>query len=163
MVVRAQPRLDRRGLALTLACLCTSGACSTSHAGEAAPDASATAEDARPVAALRPVERRGPIPRDARIADYTIDAALDAETHRVTGTVRLTWRNRTTRTTSELPGVPPTERAKLFEPFYTTVEEGTGLGLYLCKELCEINNATLTYRPTEDDDSCFRMAILRPA
>ena len=40
-------------------------------------------------------------------------------------------------------GVPREEQAKLFEPFYTTAEQGTGLGLYLCKELCEINNATL--------------------
>ncbi len=56
-------------------------------------------------------------------------------------------------------GVAITERAKLFEPFYTTVDKGTGLGLYLCKELCEINNATLVYRPTAQDESCFRISI----
>ena len=56
-------------------------------------------------------------------------------------------------------GITPTEQAKLFEPFYTTVDEGTGLGLYLCKELCEINNATLNYRPTAGDESFFRIAI----
>ncbi|MCP4816323.1 MAG: HAMP domain-containing histidine kinase, partial [Planctomycetaceae bacterium] len=33
----------------------------------------------------------------------------------------------------------------LFEPFVTTVEEGSGRGLYLCKELCESNNADLSY------------------
>jgi two-component system sensor histidine kinase PilS (NtrC family) len=58
-------------------------------------------------------------------------------------------------------GIDAAERAKLFEPFYTTVEKGTGLGLYLCKELCEINNATLTYHPTVDGRSCFRMAIMK--
>jgi two-component system sensor histidine kinase PilS (NtrC family) len=57
------------------------------------------------------------------------------------------------------PGVAETEQTKLFEPFYTTVEKGTGLGLYLSKELCEINNATLVYRPTEQGDSCFRVAV----
>ncbi len=56
-------------------------------------------------------------------------------------------------------GVNGSDRAKLFEPFYTTVEKGTGLGLYLCKELCEINNATLVYRPTAREESCFRVSI----
>jgi two-component system sensor histidine kinase PilS (NtrC family) len=57
-------------------------------------------------------------------------------------------------------GIAPLEQAKLFEPFYTTVERGTGLGLYLCKELCEINNATLVYRSDEQGRSCFRIAVL---
>ncbi|MEM0955718.1 MAG: ATP-binding protein [Pseudomonadota bacterium] len=57
------------------------------------------------------------------------------------------------------PGVAPAERAKLFEPFYTTVETGTGLGLFLSKELCEINNATLTYLPTPEGESRFRVAV----
>jgi two-component system sensor histidine kinase PilS (NtrC family) len=56
-------------------------------------------------------------------------------------------------------GVPESEQAKLFEPFYTTAEQGTGLGLYLCRELCEINNATLVYRKTEQGESCFRLAM----
>ncbi len=59
------------------------------------------------------------------------------------------------------PGVAESERAKLFEPFYTTVDKGTGLGLYLSKELCEINNATLTYRPTATGESCFRLTVSR--
>ena len=56
-------------------------------------------------------------------------------------------------------GVPLSERAKLFEPFYTTVEKGTGLGLFMCKELCDFNSASLTYRFSEDDRSCFRITI----
>ncbi|MCZ6832024.1 MAG: HAMP domain-containing sensor histidine kinase [Gammaproteobacteria bacterium] len=56
-------------------------------------------------------------------------------------------------------GVSADEQVKLFEPFYTTVEKGTGLGLYLCKELCEINKATLAYRRTSSGRSCFRIAI----
>ncbi|MDO8862477.1 HAMP domain-containing sensor histidine kinase [Haliea sp. E1-2-M8] len=56
-------------------------------------------------------------------------------------------------------GVPLQERSKLFEPFYTTVQEGSGMGLFLCKELCEINNADLYYRTTEQGESCFRVAL----
>ncbi|RLA59307.1 MAG: sensor histidine kinase [Gammaproteobacteria bacterium] len=56
-------------------------------------------------------------------------------------------------------GIPPTELSKLFEPFYTTIEEGSGMGLYLCKELCEINNANLNYHPTNGGESCFRISM----
>ena len=56
-------------------------------------------------------------------------------------------------------GVPPAEREKLFEPFFTTVQGGTGMGLYLCKELCEINNSDLNYRPTEIGESCFIISL----
>jgi signal transduction histidine kinase len=33
------------------------------------------------------------------------------------------------------PGIPPDVRKRLFEPFYTTRPDGTGLGLALCQEL----------------------------
>jgi two-component system sensor histidine kinase PilS (NtrC family) len=56
-------------------------------------------------------------------------------------------------------GVPPADQSKLFEPFFTTVEKGSGMGLYLCKELCEINNASLSYRPTANGESCFRITL----
>ena len=56
-------------------------------------------------------------------------------------------------------GVPSSELPRLFEPFYTTMEEGSGMGLYLCKELCEINNADLTYRLTDKGESCFRVSL----
>ena len=56
-------------------------------------------------------------------------------------------------------GVPQADQPKLFEPFFTTVDEGSGMGLYLCKELCEINNASLSYRPTSSGESCFRITL----
>ncbi len=56
-------------------------------------------------------------------------------------------------------GVPSSDVAKLFEPFFTTIAEGSGMGLYLCKELCEINNADLDYRPTRKGESCFRISM----
>jgi two-component system sensor histidine kinase PilS (NtrC family) len=43
------------------------------------------------------------------------------------------------------PGITPEVRAHLFEPFYTTSSKGTGLGLYLARELCLNNHAALDY------------------
>ena len=43
------------------------------------------------------------------------------------------------------PGVPPSSRGHVFEPFFTTEAKGTGLGLYLARELCAANQASLEY------------------
>ena len=43
------------------------------------------------------------------------------------------------------PTITPEVRAHLFEPFYTTSSKGTGLGLYLARELCMNNHANLDY------------------
>ena len=47
------------------------------------------------------------------------------------------------------PGIPAEAAARLFEPFFTTSRSGTGLGLYLSRELCEFNGASLAHLPTE--------------
>jgi two-component system sensor histidine kinase PilS (NtrC family) len=43
------------------------------------------------------------------------------------------------------PGVAREARSQLFEPFFTTVASGTGLGLYIAREICEANGAALDY------------------
>lgn len=43
------------------------------------------------------------------------------------------------------PGISAEHLGKLFEPFFTTAADGTGLGLYIAKELCEANGAQLEY------------------
>lgn len=43
------------------------------------------------------------------------------------------------------PGVPRERLGQLFEPFFTTDRKGTGLGLYLARELCSANGAALEY------------------
>jgi two-component system sensor histidine kinase PilS (NtrC family) len=43
------------------------------------------------------------------------------------------------------PGVPEHLRGQLFEPFFTTYSSGTGLGLYIARELCAANGAELVY------------------
>ena len=56
-------------------------------------------------------------------------------------------------------GVPESSQSRLFEPFFTTIASGTGLGLYLCKELCESNGADLRYRRTDGGESAFRVSL----
>lgn len=43
------------------------------------------------------------------------------------------------------PPISSEVRAHLFEPFYTTSSKGTGLGLYVARELCLNNGAMLDY------------------
>ncbi|MBI3140271.1 MAG: PAS domain-containing sensor histidine kinase [Rhodocyclales bacterium] len=43
------------------------------------------------------------------------------------------------------PGIPEHVRAQVFEPFFTTHGQGTGLGLYIARELCEGNGAALEW------------------
>lgn len=58
------------------------------------------------------------------------------------------------------PGIPAEHRVRLFEPFFTTAAEGTGLGLYIAKELCEANGALLEYRARAGQPgACFRITF----
>jgi two-component system, NtrC family, sensor histidine kinase PilS len=58
------------------------------------------------------------------------------------------------------PGVSANYIPRLFEPFFTTSSTGTGLGLYISKELAELNQATLRYYLTSDHHSCFRLFLM---
>lgn len=60
------------------------------------------------------------------------------------------------------PGIEETKLAALFEPFKTTEARGTGLGLYIARELCEANRARLTYARHTDGGSCFRITFAHP-
>jgi two-component system, NtrC family, sensor histidine kinase PilS len=49
------------------------------------------------------------------------------------------------RVSDDGPGLPPSVVAHLFEPFTTSEAQGTGLGLFLSQELCQLNQATIRY------------------
>ncbi|SHM24745.1 PAS domain-containing sensor histidine kinase [Rhizobacter sp. OV335] len=48
--------------------------------------------------------------------------------------------------TSNGEPIPPEVERYLFEPFFSTRSRGTGLGLYICRELCERYGARIDYR-----------------
>ena len=58
-----------------------------------------------------------------------------------------------------LERLSPSQAAQLF---YTTDNKGTGLGLYISRELCESNQARLDYKPREGGGSCFRITFAHP-
>jgi two-component system sensor histidine kinase PilS (NtrC family) len=55
------------------------------------------------------------------------------------------------------PGVSQKNIQHIFEPFFTTESQGSGLGLYISKELCEANNAHLSYLSESNGGGCFRI------
>jgi len=61
------------------------------------------------------------------------------------------------------PGVPPEAACHLFEPFFTTERQGTGLGLYIARELCEANQAMLEHVGSTEQGHCFRITFTHPA
>lgn len=60
------------------------------------------------------------------------------------------------------PGIPATVRPQLFEPFFTTRADGTGLGLYITRQLLEANQSTIEYVPVAAGGSCFRIQLVAP-
>ena len=62
----------------------------------------------------------------------------------------------------EGPGISPEHRHRIFEPFFTTESGGTGLGLYICKELCDANQIHITWLRSDDGKSCFRLSFSHP-
>lgn len=57
------------------------------------------------------------------------------------------------------PGIAAESVPHIFEPFYTTDSTGTGLGLYIARELCECNRARLEYIAPPGGGSCFRITF----
>ncbi|MDH3980398.1 MAG: ATP-binding protein [Gammaproteobacteria bacterium] len=57
------------------------------------------------------------------------------------------------------PGIDSDMADKIFEPFFTTRSSGTGLGLYIAREICESNQTHLEYLPAAQGGSCFRITF----
>ncbi len=57
------------------------------------------------------------------------------------------------------PGIPPDVAREIFTPFFTTSVKGTGLGLYIAKELSEANGIQLEYISLQKQGSRFRLTF----
>ncbi len=57
------------------------------------------------------------------------------------------------------PGIDLDKLDEVFEPFYTGKDGGTGLGLFICRELCECNGASLSYQQRAGGGSVFRIVF----
>jgi two-component system, NtrC family, sensor histidine kinase PilS len=55
------------------------------------------------------------------------------------------------------PGIDIETQTSIFDPFYTTNSEGTGLGLYITKEVVESNRAKIRYISPPTGGACFRI------
>ncbi|MFV2033195.1 MAG: PAS domain-containing sensor histidine kinase, partial [Gammaproteobacteria bacterium] len=52
-------------------------------------------------------------------------------------------------------GIDAQNLDKIFEPFYTTSHQGSGLGLYIVDQLCELNDATIAIRQNSYNGTSF--------
>jgi two-component system sensor histidine kinase PilS (NtrC family) len=60
-------------------------------------------------------------------------------------------------------GVDPSQAERIFEPFFTSGSGGTGLGLFISRELCQTNGALLLYEPRPGGGSIFRIVFADPS
>ena len=57
------------------------------------------------------------------------------------------------------PGIPKSHIEDIFEPFYTTRKEGSGLGLYVARQLCEANQGELTVDSSPGVGTAFHIRM----
>ena len=60
------------------------------------------------------------------------------------------------------PGITAADAERIFEPFFTRAQRGTGLGLFLARELSAANGATLLYEARDGGGSIFRIVFADP-
>ena len=60
-------------------------------------------------------------------------------------------------------GIAQTDAERIIEPFFTRAEHGTGLGLFLARELGQANGATLLYEARDGGGSVFRIVFSDPS
>jgi two-component system sensor histidine kinase PilS (NtrC family) len=61
------------------------------------------------------------------------------------------------------PGIADSLRDRVFEPFATGPTGGTGLGLFISRELCELNRAALVHESRKGGGSIFRIVFADPS
>src|SRR5690606_34739638 len=92
--------------------------------------------------------------------------ALEAVAERKDGQGRVTVRTRKhpegqieVSVCDNGPGVAPGILERLFDPFCTTKEAGTGLGLPMARTIAEAHGGSVTYRPANPGGACFELRL----
>jgi two-component system sensor histidine kinase PilS (NtrC family) len=88
-----------------------------------------------------------------------------SESHQPTITLRLSpirgQREMALDIIDDGPGIPLEKRSQIFEPFFTTHKQGSGLGLFLARQLCDASQAPLEYVQIPNAGACFRILLRR--
>ncbi|MFK5947905.1 MAG: ATP-binding protein, partial [Methylococcales bacterium] len=58
------------------------------------------------------------------------------------------------------PEIPDKIVQQIFDPFFTTSSKGTGLGLYITKEMVESNRGKIIYTKSGDKGNCFKLLFI---
>ena len=91
--------------------------------------------------------------KETGVATLTVDAGIDGRDGDIQPYIHIV---------DDGKGISEEAEAQLFEPFHTTESTGTGLGLYISKELCEANQSQLVYGRTDEGKSCFSIYFSHP-
>src|SRR5207249_598792 len=60
------------------------------------------------------------------------------------------------------PGIPEELRPRVFEPYFTTKQDGTGLGLALVRQTIESHNGTIRVSETTGGGATFAIVLATP-
>jgi len=55
------------------------------------------------------------------------------------------------------PGIPPDVQEKIFIPFFTTKDDGSGIGLSLSRQIMRLHGGALTVRSDPDEETVFTL------
>jgi PAS domain S-box-containing protein len=116
---------------------------------------------------LEGVESLGQVPFHAstlrRAILNLVQNALDAIARG--GTVRITGQGTATQVQLQVcdtgSGIAAERLERIFEPLYTTKPGGTGLGLYIVKEIVAVHGGQITVQSVEGQGTIFTMTLLR--
>src|SRR2546428_11967117 len=79
------------------------------------------------------------------------------------GPVRGSGAGGGTRTADQAPGLPAELRQRVFEPYFTTKDDGTGLGLALVRVTLEAHRGTISVGETPGGGATFAIVFPPPS
>jgi len=96
-----------------------------------------------------------------RVFMNIMNNAFDATANEGKIIVRLTGRQKRVLVSIQDngAGIPPSQRTKIFEPFFSTKKSGTGLGLFIAREIVKAHGGRILYRPARSGGTIFSVSF----